>query len=194
MRAHALIVALAPFAAAFVLAGCQEQPTAPQTPALEAGAPSFGASASKTEISGYVFNCGVLEEGETRITPGGVLHARGGEDWIIWDVGNALVDGPGILDGSGGGLNFNFNNFIITSHGKGVIYPDAVNGTWELVANIKVNPNESGVAITSGRGTGELHGMTLKYEARPIEDGPAAPCPDAFVFEVTGVIVEPASR
>jgi hypothetical protein len=156
------------------LVGCQSDSpiTGPPFGTETALTPGM-ASAKGTPVSGFVYNCEVLNPGET---PSGIIHIRGFVGRSLLDVGNPLLDGE--LIGSDIHITIDPNKGTIKVHGKGTINPAAVpDGSWRFVTLFQEGPNKSGVNFwKGGHGTGALQGRTFKLEARPLADPRPNPC------------------
>ncbi len=170
-----------------VLGACAHQPTSPRA-VMDAPGPMFAAvtPAERTEFEGFINFCGESPPGGAWVTPGGVLHLREGGNFNQWVTGNPLVDGPeeNVVD-----LNLNFKTGRGVVHLVVTVMPDAVAGTWEIQQSLKV-PSFLGHGV--GYGTGELHGMTIKFTTEPAS-GISVCNSELGRAKVQGVILSPAS-
>lgn len=150
------------------------------------------AQATRMEFEGAFYPCSETPPTEVWIS-GNVLHFRGATNHNQWVTGNPLVDGfaDNVFDG-----NINLKTGTGVAHPKNSLKPDAFDGTWEMVTTVEFDP--SGLtAFGVGRGTGELHGMTIKVTflgPSPIDpaDNPCSDTPSATLLK--GEIIAPASR
>ena len=152
------------------------RPTGGPTGDLESRFTTGVASASGTPVSGFVYNCEVLDPGETTVTPNGAVHISGFVGRSLLDVGNPLLDGEFI--GSDIKITIDPSKGTVKVHGKGTINPTAVpDGSWRLVTLFQEGPNKSGVnAWKGGQGTGALQGRRFDLEARPLAEPIPNPC------------------
>jgi hypothetical protein len=177
------------FASLGVLAACADQPTSP-TPGVHTSAPlsAVGTAATRTEFEGLIHPCGGTPTEET-VTPGDVLHllATNRNEWV---TGNPLVDG---VESNVARININLKTGKGVANIRSTITPDGVEGTWEMRYQVRVTGGFPGSARGVGHGTGELHGMTLKFTAQPPVPGENTCIPElGFVVPIRGVIIAPA--
>ena len=116
------------------------------------------------------------------------MHIRGATNTNVWATNNPFVDGPETnevvslnVNRQGGGN--------VTLHAT--LEPLAFDGTWEITLNLTIEAD--GVfGHGVGHGTGELRGMTIKFNAEPEVLVPN-PCSDLPSGVVNGVIISPGS-
>ena len=154
---------------------------------LVTAAPAAVTPASHTEFEGFIHFCGGSPPDTVIETPGGkTLHIRGGSNFNEWVTGNPLIDGP-----ETNSPNVNFNPTSGAVHLDATIYPDAAVGTWEIAQTLNFRGDGSFSSHGVGHGTGELHGMTIKFTTGDpvVTDNPCSDLPSA---PLSGVIVSPA--
>ena len=141
---------------------CSGEPTAPNLARLaapEALRASVAARASSTEFDGFINFCHAGDPTRFKITPGGTVHFDVSNE-NRWVTGNPLIDG----------VEHNTGSASVNPHGQVVVSlhnslkPDAVNGTWEIVQQLRIG---DGVSTGVGHGTGELQGMIIKFTTDP---------------------------
>jgi hypothetical protein len=169
---------------------CSGEPTAPNLARLTAPQGSLRASvgaaaASSTGFDGFInfcHNAGVIG---FRATPGGTVHF-GVANENRWVTGNPLIDG---LEHNTGDANINPDGQVVVRL-QNSLKPDAVNGTWEIVQQLRIG---DGVSTGVGHGTGDLQGMTIKFTTDPAFVPTSVCNPDDLKAGVHGVILSPAS-
>lgn len=125
-----------------------------------------------TEFAGFIHFCSGGPPDKFFVTPNGeTVHVRGASNQNVWETGNPLIDGA----------ETNQANININPSGGNVqldvtVYPDGVLGTWEISQTL--HPDDTGTLVGKGvgHGTGELHGMTIKFTAGAIVLTGANPC------------------
>jgi hypothetical protein len=171
------------------LVACTSEPIGPNLAGLSgpqtAGALVSATGASTTQFDGFInfcHNAGLI--GFTA-TPGGTLHF-GVANENRWVTGNPLIDG---LEHNTGDANINpFGQVVVRLQNS--LKPDAVNGTWEIVQQLRIG---DGVSTGVGHGTGALHGMTMKSTTDPTFIPTSVCNPDDLKSGVHGVILSPGS-
>lgn len=147
-------------------------------------------AASRTELTGLLHPCGG-PPGEERTTRGGTLHIRDAGNRNQWVTGHPLVDGfeVNVTD-----LHINLKTGDGIAHANSTLTPAAVNGTWEIRYHVEVEDFFPGNAHGVGHGTGDLHGMTLKFSAPPPAVGANVCNPEIpIVVPIRLVIISPAT-
>ncbi len=143
------------------------------------------APAASTEFDGFINFCHAGDPTRFKITPGGTVHFNVSNE-NKWVTGNSLIDG---IEHNTGSAKINpFGQVVVSLDNS--LKPDAVNGTWEMVQQFRIG---DGVTTGVGHGTGDLHGMTIKFTTDPIADRASACNPDLLSARVYGVILSPAS-
>ena len=143
--------------------------------------------ATRTEFEGFIHFCSSGPPDKVIVTPGGkTLHLRGISNSNEWVTGNPLIDGA-----ESNSPNVNFNPTSGAVHLDVTLYPDGVMGTWEIAQTLNFRGNGTFSSHGVGHGTGELHGMTIKFNTTPavLVDNP---CSDLDSAPLSGVIVSPA--
>jgi hypothetical protein len=168
-----------------VVFGCRDssplRATAPKSAMSEAATTD---AASSTEFNGFINFCHNAGLIGFSATPGGTVHF-GVANENRWVTGNALIDG---LEHNTGDANVSRQGQVVVRL-RNSLKPDAVNGTWEMVQQVRIG---DGVSTGVGHGTGDLQGMTIKFATDP-EFVPASVCnPDELKSGVHGVIVSSA--
>ena len=75
-------------------------------------------------------------------------------------------------------------------HLDATLDPYAFDGTWEITLTLKISENGLfGHGV--GHGTGELHGMLIKFNTAPPEGPVDNPCADDDSAVLSGVIISP---
>jgi len=157
---------------------------------LVIGASAAGAPATRTLFEGFIHFCGGGPDEVFFVTPGGTVHFKGGMNFNYWETGNTFIDGPESNISHG---NFNPTSGVVNL--DVTLEPYAHSGTWEIsqILNFRGNGSFSGHGV--GHGTGDLHGMTIKFTTEdPVFFDPAdKPCfTDIPVSApVSGVIISP---
>jgi hypothetical protein len=179
------VSALLATALSWVLVGCRDSsplsPTAPQV-ALRA---AVAAASSSTEFDGFINFCHAGDPSGFRVTPGGTVHF-GVSNENRWVTGNPLIDG---VEHNTGDANINPDGQVVVRL-KNSLKPGAVNGTWEIIQQVRV---PDGVSTGVGHGTGDLQGMTIKFTTDPTFVPTSVCNPDMLKAGVHGVILSPAS-
>ena len=158
------------------------------TAVFAALAPTDAPSATRVEFEGFIHSCGGTDPEVVRLTPGGTLHLRRATNANEWVTNNPALDGPETNEV----ISLNVNP---KGHGNVTLHstlrPLAFNGTWDIT--VKVTITEDGlVAHGVGHGTGELHGMTVKFTVAPEVVVPN-PCSEEGSLPVSGVVISPGS-
>jgi hypothetical protein len=146
-------------------------------------------SATRTKFDGFIHFCEITPPDDIRVTPGNTVHITGAKNRNLFDTGNPLVDGflENVVD-----VNNNLNNLTGSVHITAILSPFAVDGTWEIQAT---NQLIRGVLIgvrAVGHGTGELQGMTIKYNGIGQEIGVNTCNPNNDSAIIEGVIIASA--
>lgn len=154
---------------------------------LVAIAPAGAPSATRMEFDGFVHSCTSTDAEVARATPGGTLHIRGATNTNDWVTNNPYTDGPE----SNEVIAINVNP---QGHGTVTIHetlrPQAFTGAWDVT--LKLTITEAGlVGHGVGHGTGDLHGMTLKFTVAPAPGVPSPCNPEFPSYVVSGVIISP---
>jgi hypothetical protein len=178
-------IALAIIPLSFV--ACNGEPTAPARAQLSTPqaitTSVVAAAATSTEFDGFVNFCNSDPLNNFKVTPGGTVHFQV-SNRNQWVTGNPLIDG---IELNTGAANINPDGPAIVTL-KVSLKPDAVNGTWEIVQQVRPPYGSTGV----GHGTGDLQGMTIKFTTEPPSQ--TSVCnPDMGAGGVHGVILSPAS-
>jgi len=169
---------------------CSDGPTSPMTTVSGRAASSVATLVPRIEFQGFICFGVTTVQGNEWISHGGVYHFRNGENLNRWVTGNPLVDG---VEHNVADENLNLKNGTGTIHLDLSVKPDAVDGTWEIRQTVQFRDFEVVDTRGVGHGTGELHGLTLKFTAEG-----AAPIPGACGTEggfgpaIQGVILGPA--
>jgi hypothetical protein len=141
-------------------------------------------AASSSEFNGFINFCHNAGLIGFSATPGGTVHF-GVANENRWVTGNPLIDG---LEHNTGDANVSRQGQVVVRL-QNSLKPDAVNGTWEMVQQVRIG---DGVSTGVGHGTGDLQGMTMKFTTDP-EFVPASVCnPDDLKSGVHGVILSSA--
>lgn len=148
------------------------------------------ASAERVEFEGLFYTCSTGGPTEEWVS-GDVLHLRGLTNHNLWVTGNPLIDGfaDNVVD-----ADINLKTGTGVAHPRETLNPDAVDGTWEIQTTVLINPD--GLASHGvGRGTGDLHGMSIEVRGELVFVGPDGnPCSDIpFAVQLAGSILVPAS-
>lgn len=165
------------------LFACSDEPTAPNLARLtppEALSASVTARASSTEFDGFVNTCSSTDPTNVKITPRGILHFKASNE-NRWVTGNSLIDG---IEHNTVKAKINQNTGQGVVHLDSRLKPDAMNGTWEIEWHLSL-PDFVGSGV--GHGTGDLHGMTIKFTF-DLAAGPSDCNPNAPKGHVHGVI------
>jgi hypothetical protein len=153
-------------------------------------ASAVGTPATRTPFEGFIHFCGGGPDEVFFVTPGGTEHFRGGINFNHWFTGNTFIDGP-----ENNTSNGNFNPTSGAVNLDVTLEPYAHSGTWEIRQTLNFRGNGSFSGHGVGHGTGDLHGMTIKFTAAPpVPFNPAdKPCfTDIPVSApVSGVIISP---
>ena len=156
----------------------------------EPGLTQQSGSTDGTPVSGFVYNCEVLDQGVTTVSPKGVIRIRGFSGRSLLIVGNPLLDGK--LVGSDISITIDPNKGTTRVHGKLTFYPDAVaDGTWRATTLFRQGlGGPEANAWKGGHGTGSLKGMRFELEAVPLAEPVPNPCnpDDPSAAAVSGVI------
>lgn len=177
-----LSTALAAAVAAVLAVACEHGATSP-----DALAPLLDATRAPTReaFQGFVFFCSSGPPDRAWVTPGGTFHFRKAGNTNQWVTGNPLIDG---IETNEVDLNLNFKNGIGFAHGTSTLVPDAFNGTWQMEFHVNVS---NGTAHGVGHGTGDLQGMSLKWD-NVVTAIPPNPCNPALGgAETTGIVTTP---
>jgi hypothetical protein len=144
-------------------------------------------AAEKTAFEGTLYGCTGGTPGEIRVTPGGVLHFEGSPNTNMWVTNNPLTTG---IEQNLVGAAINLNQGIGRAHATATITPEGIDGTWEVHFIVKIGGPFAGEAYGTGRGTGELEGLRIDFEVKPLSDPVTNICnPDlAFVAALSGTI------
>lgn len=113
-----------------------------------------------TTFEGYIHFCAGATPEDVIITPSGTAHFRGGTNINQWQTDNALIDGMEINI-----PNINFGLGAGSIRLDLTLYPDAVDGAWEVVQLLNFHGNGTISVHGTGHGTGELQGMTISFTA-----------------------------
>lgn len=148
------------------------------------------ASAERVEFAGVFYPCSGTSPTKEWVS-GNVLHLRGITNHNQWVTGNPLVDGftDNVVD-----ADINLQTGTGVARPKETLSPDAFDGTWEIQVTVLIGP-DGPAAHGVGRGTGDLHGMTIEYRGgEEVFVGPDGnPCSDIpFAVQVAGSILIPA--
>lgn len=150
---------------------------------------AFGNGKTTEEFTGFIHFCGGGPPDKVIVTPGGkTVHIRGATNFNEWVTGNDLIDGAETNVVS---ANFNQNGGNV--HLDVTLVPDAFDGTWEITQTIKIAKDGSVSGHGVGHGTGELHGLIIKFTAGE-EVVVANPCSGLPSGVVEGVIILPAAN
>jgi hypothetical protein len=124
---------------------------------------------------------------------GNALHFRGATNHNLWVTGTPLLDGfaDNVVNG-----DINLKTGSGVAHARETLRPEAIDGTWEIQVTVTVAPDGL-TAHGSGRGTGDLEGMTMDF--RHVGDVALAlgenPCSDVpFAAHLLGSIRIPAAQ
>ena len=171
-----------------LLVACRNEPTAPNAARLTASQPLRASvavsAASRMEFDGFNNNCSSTDPSRFNATPSGNVHFTASNE-NRWVTGNSLIDG----------VERNTVIANINKTGEGVVQlnsslkPDAVNGTWQIQWHLSL-PDFVGSGV--GHGTGELQGMTIKFDFDPAA-GPSTCNSNGPQGHVHGFILSPAS-
>ncbi len=180
------ILAAVTFLAAF--GACADQATSP-TAVTDVSPLLSAAAATRTEFEGFINFCESFAPDGVKITPGGTLHVQGARNRNEWVTGNPLVDGSeeNVVDVN---INRTGNGH---AHLAVTVRPDAVDGTWEIRQTVEVIGGVPGLGRGVGHGTGELHGMTIKFTAGATPVGQSVCNPANPTVELRGIIISPAA-
>jgi hypothetical protein len=158
------------------------------TVVLGAFTPAVAPSAISVEFNGLIHFCSSSPAEVIRVTPGGTVHIRGATNTNLWATNSPYVDGPETNEVA----SINFNR---QGDGNVVLHvsldPLAFDGTWEITQKVTVG-EEGGLGRGVGHGTGELRGMTIKFNTGARVLG-ANPCSDLPSVMVQGTILSSAS-
>lgn len=167
---------------------CAEGPT---SVASETDAPSLlmdaTAAPTRSAFEGFIYFC-TNPPPSVWVTPGETAHFRNAQNTNQWVVGNELIDG---FETNEVDANRDLKSGVGFAHGKGTLVPAAVDGTWELDFHVNVSDF---TASGTGRGTGDLQGMSMAWESsgEPVfDDNPCSSLPGA---PVKGIITTPPER
>ena len=153
---------------------------------------AFGAVAdvttpTKTAFDGYMHFCSSTAPEKVNPTPGGTLHIRGATNNNLWQTGNPLIDGE---ETNKVIVNFSRVTGMVRVHMT--LLPDAYPGSsWEITQTLHFRPDGSVPGKGVGHGTGELRGMTIKFNAGDLVFG-FNTCSSEPSAILTGVILAPA--
>jgi hypothetical protein len=183
---NAAVSAVLMTALCWVVVGCRDSsPLNSTAPRVALRASVAAAPTSSTEFNGFINFCHSADLIGFRVTPGGTVHF-GVSNENRWVTGNSLIDG---VEHNTGGANINPNGQLVV-HLANSLKPDAVNGTWEIVQQVRV---PDGASTGVGHGTGDLQGMTIKFTTDPTFVPTSVCNPDMLKAGVHGVILSPAS-
>jgi hypothetical protein len=167
-----------------VLIGCRDssplRSTAPQVPIRASAAI---ATASSTEFEGFINFCHQADLVFTTRSPE-TLHFKVA-NVNKWTTGNPLIDG---IEHNTGSAKINPQGQVVVTL-KNSLKPDAVNGTWEMIQQLRIG---DAVSTGVGHGTGDLQGMTIKFTTNPEFISTSECNPDLAHAGVHGVILSPA--
>ncbi len=139
---------------------------------------------TRTAFEGHIHFCDAAIPEDVIFTPSGTAHLRGGTNVNQWETGNSLIDGMEINI-----PNINFGLGAGSVRLDMTLYPDAVDGTWEIVQILNFHGNGTVSVHGAGHGTGELQGMAISFTVADPTFAPDNPCTAANPSApVTGVI------
>lgn len=126
-------------------------------------------------FDGMIYGCSSTGPDEPFVTPGGVLHFKGGSNVNLWLTNHPLVNGVerNIVD-----ANINFNAGVGRAHAIGTITPEDMAGSWDIRFLVRI---PGGGASGWGRGRGALEGLRLDFTVEPVP-GDANQCTPGFPF------------
>lgn len=163
------------------LAMCTEAPLGART---EERAPEATLQPVNWEpFEGTIHGCSSTGPDEPFVTPGGVLHFKGGSNVNLWVTDHPLVNGieRNIVD-----ANINFNAGIGRAHAIASLTPENVAGSWDLRFLVRI---PGGGASGGGLGRGVLEGLRIDFTVEPLPGSANACTPGvAFVARVRGTV------
>ena len=180
-------VLMAPFVG--LVYACADSPTSPNA-VKAAFTPSAAVlPATRTEFEGFINFCASTPPTEITVTPGGILRIDGATNENRWVTGNRLIDGVehNVVAG-----RINLSTGSGSAELKVSLKPDAVDGTWEIRQVLTISGGAPAGGHGVGHGTGDLHGMTIKFTAEPAS-GQSVCNPDFGRARVHGVVISPAT-
>ena len=173
----------------FLFAACSGDSTPPLGPETRSPSTSHSGAVAppRTGFEGFIYSCDGAPPDEVRVTPGGTLHITGVSNENRWVTGHPLLDGvvTNVVD-----LNTDLKSGAGHVHGTATLVPDAVDGEWKLDFHIDVSGMGWVGARGSGRGTGDLTGMSIRWTTTPDNSGMDGPegCAEISFARVSGVI------
>lgn len=172
-----------------VLGACTDRQTTPTAGDVAATRSAAVTPAMRSEFAGFVHFCEGTPPEAFKVTRGGTLHLRAGNR-NQWVGGNALVDG---FEENAALVNVDLKNGTGAAHLDVTLRPEAVDGTWEIRQTVIIRGGGLAGSHGVGHGTGELHGMTIKFTTEPraeVEN----PCnPDLPSARLHGVVISPGT-
>lgn len=148
------------------------------------GTPATQAQPAHWEpFEGMIHGCSSTGADDLFLTPGGVLHFKGGSNVNLWVTDHPLVNGieRNIVD-----ANINFNAGVGRAQAIATLTPEGIGGSWDLRFLVRVG---GGGASGGGKGRGALEGLRIEFDVEPMPGSPNECTPGfAFVARVRGTV------
>ena len=178
--------------AAFVgaLCACADSPASPNAVKTAFRPLAAVLPATRTEFEGFINFCGGTDPTKINVTPGDILHFKGGTNQNVWVTGNPLIDGveQNVVD-----ANINLKSGSGSAHLAVSLKPDAVEGTWEIRQTVTISGGSPAGSRGVGHGTGDLQGMSIQFTTEPAVPIANVCNPELPGAPLHGVVISPAT-